>query len=199
MPICARSRLLRGSRPRALEPGGVIGGKRQGQRGACTPTPIGKAAKLTEDPEHRFDLGTFLPYMLNQVAEAVSKSFQTHYQRDFGLTRTQWRILAHLASQDGLTAKEIGARSHEDKVSISRGVAALEASGRLSRHPGQHDRRFEELCLTPDGRRLFGRLAERAQVFEADLARTLGPESTAELRRLLEKLTPVLAERQLGD
>ena len=158
-----------------------------------------RAEKLSDDLDHRFDLGTFLPYMLNQVAEAVSKGFQAHYQKDFGLTRTQWRILAHLAAQDGLTAKEIGLRIHEDKVSISRAVAALETAGRLSRHPGQHDRRFEELRLTPEGHDLFARLALRAQAFETELARTLGPDANAELRRLLETLVPLLTEKRPDD
>lgn len=144
-----------------------------------------------------FDLGNFLPYMLNQVAEAVSKSFQVRYQQDFGLSRTQWRILAHLFAQGGLTAKEIGGRIHEDKVSISRGVAALENSGRLLRQPGLRDRRFEELHLTPEGRDLFSQLTQLAHAFEEDLARRLGHESTEELRRVLVKLLPLVGEGQL--
>jgi DNA-binding MarR family transcriptional regulator len=146
-----------------------------------------------------FDLGRFLPYMLNRVAEAVSKRFQQRYQQEFGLSRTQWRILAHLYAQDGLTAKEIGGRIQEDKVSISRGVAALEASGRLSRQPGETDRRFEVLHLTEDGRTLFAQLTERAQLFEADLARKLGAESTQDLRRVLEKLLPLLEQGDFED
>jgi DNA-binding MarR family transcriptional regulator len=149
-----------------------------------------------QDPA--FDLDQFLPYMLNRMAEAVSKRFQQCYQRDFGLTRTQWRILAHLYAQDGLTAKEIGARIHEDKVSISRGVVALENGGRLSRQPGTKDRRFEELRLTEEGRALFAQLTLRAHAFEADLARTLGAESINDLRQVLEKLLPLL-EREPRD
>jgi DNA-binding MarR family transcriptional regulator len=153
---------------------------------------------LSEDTkEPPFDLGRFLPYMLNQVAEAVSKGFLAQYQRDFGLSRTQWRIVAHLASQDGLTAKEIGARIHEDKVSISRGVAALESAGRLSRQAGSHDRRFETLHLTAEGHALFAQLTQRAHAFENDLAHSLGKESTEELRRVLEKVLPLLGERRL--
>lgn len=150
-----------------------------------------------DKPQPEFDLGKFLPYMLNQVAEAVSTSFQQRYQREFGLSRTQWRILAHLYAQDGLTAKEIGARIHEDKVSISRAVAALERSGRLSRQPGPGDRRFEVLHLTPEGRSLFALLTQRAHAFETDLAQALGSESTDELRRVLAKLLPLLGGGRL--
>jgi DNA-binding MarR family transcriptional regulator len=146
-----------------------------------------------------FHLDAFLPYMLNQVAEAVSKGFQARYQKDFGITRTQWRILAHLFGEDGLTAKEIGTRIHEDKVSISRAVAALEAAGHLVRHQGRRDRRFEELHLTPPGRVLFQRLSERALDYEGDLSDHLGADATQRLRAVLAELLPLLTQDLSGD
>jgi DNA-binding MarR family transcriptional regulator len=48
--------------------------------------------------------------------------------------------------------------------------------------------------MTPDGRALFLRLTERAQTFEDDLAQALGKESTDELRRVLEKMLPLLGD-----
>lgn len=121
-----------------------------------------------------FDLRRFLPYQLNQVAELVSKAFQDSYQRDFNLTRTQWRILAHLASADGMTAKEIAARVHEDKVSISRGVVGLEVKALLRKALDPDDRRFEFLHLTESGREVFAEVVNRARAFEAELTRHIG-------------------------
>lgn len=145
-----------------------------------------------------FQLDAFLPYMLNQMAEAVSKGFQARYQKDFGITRTQWRLLAHLFAEDGLTAKEIGARIHEDKVSISRAVAALETAGRLMRQQGRKDRRFEELHLTPEGRALFERLSQMALDYQTDLSDLLGADATLRLRAVLVELLPLLKQRQAG-
>lgn len=145
-----------------------------------------------DGPRPSFELQNFLPYMLNQVAEAVSKSFQERYQKEFGLSRTQWRLLAHLYAEDGLTAKEIGSRIHEDKVSISRAVAALEADGRLSRSPGKVDRRFELLNLTDAGRDLFAQLSQRACAFESDLSAQLGADQINRLREVLADLLPLL-------
>jgi DNA-binding MarR family transcriptional regulator len=143
----------------------------------------GKRKKMVEEggaQAHRgpdqedFDLKCFLPYQLNQLAELVSNAFQESYQRDFGLTRTQWRILAHLASADGMTAKEIAGRVHEDKVSISRGVVGLEARSLLRRAPDPKDRRFEFLHLTESGRGAFAEVVKRAHAFEAELTRHVG-------------------------
>lgn len=146
-----------------------------------------------------FELEQFLPYLLNQVAEAVGRSFQACYQKDFGLTRTQWRILAHLYALDGQTAKQIAARIHEDKVSLSRGVAGLETAGRLTRRTNPRDRRFESLHLTPEGRALFTRLSLRAATFEDGLAHKVGAESVAQLRGLLTRMLPLLEQGQPED
>ena len=133
----------------------------------------------------QFNLDTFLPYQLNQVAEAVSRAFQERYQKEFNLSRSQWRTLAHLAAQDGLTAKDISARTHEDKVSISRAVAALETRGLLQRQRSDVDKRFEILGLTETGRKLFAQLAARAEAFEAELVVVYGEEYVTQLRNLL--------------
>lgn len=150
--------------------------------------------KPSRSESGQFVLDTFVPFRLNQIAEMVSKAFQACYQKDFDLTRTQWRVLAHLGSTDGLTAKDIATRVHEDKVSISRGVAALEARGLLRREPIAEDRRFERLSLTESGRDLFGLLAERARHFEQSLAVRLGPDLAEQLRDVLDQVGKSLAE-----
>ena len=59
-----------------------------------------------------FDLQDFLPYLLNQAAEATSKGFHATYKAAYGMTRTQWRVLAHLGKFGAMTARDICARSH---------------------------------------------------------------------------------------
>jgi hypothetical protein len=43
-----------------------------------------------------FDLDRFLPCLLSQAAEATRRSFQAIYKAEYGLRRTQWRVMAHL-------------------------------------------------------------------------------------------------------
>lgn len=134
----------------------------------------------------RFDLNTFFPYMLNQAAEAVSMAFQDHYRREYDLTRTQWRIIAHLDAEPDLNAKQICSRSHEGKVSVSRAVAGLEQRGLLTRAPSLADRRFEVLRLTPAGEQMFGELAGRARLFERELSSRVGEATVHQMRAALE-------------
>ena len=76
-----------------------------------------------------FDLEGFLPYLLNQAAEATSKSFHDTYKAAYGMTRTQWRVLANLGKFGSMTARDICTISHIEKTKVSRAVAALEAEG----------------------------------------------------------------------
>jgi DNA-binding MarR family transcriptional regulator len=135
-----------------------------------------------------FDLDRFLPYMLNQTAEAVSRSFQEHYRDEFDLSRTQWRVIAHLGKSDGLTAKEICQRSHDEKTTVSRAVASLEDRGLLTRTATEKDRRSETLSLTATGKVIFDELGRRAAEFDKAMRSWLGPEASNGLEATLKKL-----------
>ncbi|HLP70852.1 MAG TPA: MarR family transcriptional regulator [Rhizobium sp.] len=135
-----------------------------------------------------FDLEQFLPYLLNQAAEAISRSFQEIYRELYGMTRTQWRVMANLGKFGAMTAKDICVISHVEKTKVSRAVSALEADGFLVRTPSEEDRRAEILSLTDKGRTAFADLGQRAITYDRDLRRKLGPELTIQLDALLKKL-----------
>jgi DNA-binding MarR family transcriptional regulator len=135
-----------------------------------------------------FDLEHFLPYLLNQAAEATSKSFQASYKADYGMTRTQWRVLANLGKFGAMTARDICTISHIEKTKVSRAVAALEAEGMLSRQPSPSDGRAEVLALTARGAEVFGILGQRAIAFDQALRRDLGPDVAAVLDRVLRQM-----------
>lgn len=126
-----------------------------------------------------FDLEGFLPYRLNQAAEHVSRNFQALYRREFGMTRPEWRVLAHLGQNETLTARDICDRARMHKTEVSRAISALEKRRWLTRQRDQADRRLEHLCLTSAGRRAFRELGTAARKFETGLMAKL-PEIDAQ-------------------
>lgn len=140
-------------------------------------------------PGHDFDLQNFLPYLLNQAAEAASKGFQASYKAAYGMTRTQWRVLAHLGKFGALTARDICARAHVEKTKVSRAVAALEDQGWLARSPSPTDCRAEILMLTDRGRAVYADLGRRAIAYDLALRAVLGPEAADRLDDLLRRIT----------
>lgn len=142
---------------------------------------------MTADPD-AFDLETFLPYVLNQAAEATSHAFHALYRDRYGMTRTQWRVMANLGKFGAMTASEICAISHVEKTKVSRAVSALEAAGMLSRAPSPDDRRAEILGLTEKGKAAFADLGKLAKTFDKTLREMIGPGDAAVIDGILRRL-----------
>ncbi len=143
-----------------------------------------------------FHLPHFLPYLLNQAAEAASKEFQAYYRGRYAMLRTEWRVLFHLGCYGGLPAKRICEMASIHKTKVSRAVAALEQKRYIVRDQMPEDRRVERLTLTAAGRAVFDDLSVAAQGFETRLVEGLSAPELAVLRRSLVKLShlPDLAE-----
>lgn len=141
-----------------------------------------------------FDLQDFLPYLLNQAAEATSRGFQATYRSRYGLTRTQWRVMANLGRFGAMTARDICRISHIDKTKVSRAVAGMEADGLLSRATSPEDRRAENLSLTGKGRAVFAEIGQRAQEFDADLRARLGPAAARQIDAILREITALQSD-----
>lgn len=138
-----------------------------------------------------FELKRFLPYLLNQSAEATGKGFQAIYAVEHGLSRTEWRIVANLGRFGSMTAAEIGRISHIEKSKVSRAVARLGEAGLIVRCRDEGDRRLERLALTDRGHELFLALGRRALDFDRELRDALGADLAGRLEEALNKLIAI--------
>lgn len=132
-----------------------------------------------------FDLQDFLPYLLNQAAEAASLGFQDIYRDSYAMTRTQWRIMANLGKFGAMTARDICRISHIEKTKVSRAVAHMEREGLLARSPSETDGRAEILSLTAKGLTAFTDLGQRAVDYDRALRKDLGAKAAKDLNRIL--------------
>ncbi len=141
--------------------------------------------KMTNRKRPEFDLEDFLPYLLNQAAEAASHGFQEIYRDRYGMSRTQWRVMANLGKFGAMTARDICMISHLEKTKVSRAVAVMERDGMLSRTPSDKDRRAEFLALTEKGQAAFADLGQRAVDYDQAMRRGLGPLAAEGLDQVL--------------
>lgn len=138
--------------------------------------------------EH-FDLNLFLPYLLNQAAEASSLEFQQIYKDRYGMLRTEWRVLFHLGLYGAMTASEIAARAKMHKTKISRAVQKLTERRFVTRARDTSDRRLEHLALTAQGRAAYHDLNAVAQRYNAELTSGLTAQECTMLHEVLRKLS----------
>ena len=136
-----------------------------------------------------FQLQYFLPYLLNQAAEASSLEFQQIYKSRYGMLRTEWRVLFHLGLYGQLTASEIGQRARMHKTKISRAVHRLTERRFVIRSRDPEDRRVEHLSLTRQGQAAYDDLRAVARRYDAALMDALDPAEADVLRRALLKLS----------
>ena len=135
--------------------------------------------------ETAFDLQYFLPYLINQAAEAASLGFQDIYRDRYAMSRTGWRVMANLGKFGAMTARDICTISHIEKTKVSRAVVGLEKAGMLGRTPLPTDRRAEILSLTEKGLAAFKDLGQRALDYDRNLRGLLGVKDASELDRIL--------------
>lgn len=133
-------------------------------------------------------LSDFLPYLLNQAAELASSDFQPHYKDQYGMLRTEWRVLFHLGQYGEMTAKQICDQAALHKTKVSRAVVALEKKRFLRRETVESDRRSEALTLTRAGRTAFEDLARTAAWYDRSIEENLGSEAFVALKATLTKL-----------
>lgn len=146
--------------------------------------------------QDEFDLGAFLPYRLNRVAELVSLRFAAQYKARFQMTRPEWRTLAGLGSTGRMTATGIGQHSSMHKTKVSRAVRSLESRRWLKRTEDADNRRVEHLELTPAGRKAYDEMLVLARAYEAALAEEFGQETVENLVSSLAAAERVLTGKQ---
>jgi DNA-binding MarR family transcriptional regulator len=133
-------------------------------------------------------LEDFLPYRLSILSNTVSSTIASTYDKRFGLSIPEWRVIAVLGRFPGLSAVEVAERTLMDKVAVSRAVSKLLKSGRIDRQFANADRRRSILNLTEEGRKVHDEIAPLALKFEEDLLHGLDDHEIHTLNILTERL-----------
>ena len=134
------------------------------------------------------ELEKFLPYRLSVLAQLVSESLHDLYAAPFGLSVTQWRVMAALGRFAPLTASEVGQQIVMDKVAVSRAVAGLMKRDLVERATDLSDRRRASLRLSAKGRAMHARIVPLALGYESELCQALSPEERETLNGLCDRL-----------
>ncbi|HJU38378.1 MAG TPA: MarR family winged helix-turn-helix transcriptional regulator [Tahibacter sp.] len=142
------------------------------------------------------ELERFLPYRLSILSNTVSQAIAREYETRFGLSITQWRVLAVLGRYEGIAAREVAQRTAMDKVAVSRAVAELMKAGRVRRGTAEHDKRQSVLTLTAKGWKIYDEVAPLALEHERRLLAHLDADEREWLGRIIDKL--LTAEKALA-
>ena len=133
-------------------------------------------------------LERFLPYRLSVLMLRISNAIARSYERQFNLSVPEWRVMAVLGRFGPLSQNGVGEKTQMDKVRVSRAVARLVKTGRVSRRIDRADRRRAILALTSAGQAIHREIVPHARRVEARLLAGLTPAEREALDQLVAKL-----------
>jgi DNA-binding MarR family transcriptional regulator len=133
-----------------------------------------------------------LLFGLIRLVNVAARPFQEGIGRRHRLGLSAWRALAVLAADATTTAAEIAARTGLDKMTVSRALASLEATGRIARRPDPHDGRRALVSLTPAGRKVFEAVWAQAREREAAALAGITAAERTRLARAVRAITDAL-------
>jgi MarR family transcriptional regulator, transcriptional regulator for hemolysin len=138
---------------------------------------------MNPDDEH------YIGYSITDVGRLLRTVFERRV-RAFGLTRSQWLIIARVHRRPGLSQSEIADLLEIEKAPAGRLIERMEAKGWLERRNDLADRRINRLHLTPEAERLHATIWPIA---EATVDNALGDLSAQERRHLTRLMIRVKA------
>lgn len=134
------------------------------------------------------DLRRYVPGLLTFVANKLSRSATSRYQREFGVSVTEWRIMSQLAIEPGIAASRVCQVIGFDKGPVSRSLSLMERKGILTIGVDPADARRHVIALTPTGRDLHDRIIVLALERERRLLACLAPTERETLVVLLNRV-----------
>jgi DNA-binding MarR family transcriptional regulator len=133
-------------------------------------------------------LENFLPYRLSITSHTVSTNIARIYEKRFGVSIPEWRVIAVLGQYPGLSAVEVADRTLMDKVAVSRAVTKLIKNGRIDREFADADRRRSILNLSEEGMNVHNEIAPLALEFEQQLVQDISEDDYEKFNSVLEQL-----------
>ena len=138
--------------------------------------------------EDELILEDFLPYRLSVLSHTISTNIARVYEKRFGVSIPEGRVIAILGRFPGLSAVEVADRTLMDKVAVSRAVTKLIKNGRIDREFADADRRRSILNLSEEGRKVHNEIAPLALQFERELLQDISEEDYATYNVILNRL-----------
>ena len=126
-------------------------------------------------------------FLMHDVSRLMRKSFDRRASA-IGLTRSQWRVLAHLSRNEGVKQAGLAEILEIKPITLARLLDRLGANGWVERRSDPNDKRARRLFLTDKARPILVELREVALSVREE---ALSGFDAAEQDRLIDQLRAV--------
>jgi DNA-binding MarR family transcriptional regulator len=144
----------------------------------------GRDAKSRSQPKF---LEGYLPYLLGHASYAMNKDFDRHV-RMHGLKPLEWRVLATLYDEEGLTIGELARKVVAKQPTLTKTIKKMAELDLVRRAAGTDDLRKTLVYETKRGAELVRGLIDQARAHEARLLHGVSNADLTAFRRVLQAL-----------
>jgi DNA-binding MarR family transcriptional regulator len=135
------------------------------------------------------DLSTLVSFRLRRLTNMYTKASASVYEREFGLTLNEWRVVSLLFATGPMSMSRLAHQALFDRGLTSRVVGALIERGLIERKTNPMDGRGVVIELSDKGRGVVDEVAPRAYDRNRQLLACLTNKEAELLETILDKLT----------
>lgn len=126
-------------------------------------------------------------YRISYLANAIVVPAYDAVKREFGIIRAEYLLIVSLSHYPVLTAQEVARIARQPRNTVSRAVHRMLAEGYIERAPDPEDGRQARLTITPTGRVLHEKIAERLRLRQESVLSGLDASERKAFSTLLRK------------
>jgi DNA-binding MarR family transcriptional regulator len=153
---------------------------------SAEPVSAAEAAHRLSHPQAVHELFLF---RLTLLASTARVPIVRLCQREYGITRREFRVLGALAGGEGISSSALAGRMRLDRARTSRVLTSLVAKGLVQRQVAPADRRETVLQLSTQGRAVLDDLLPRVAALNRELLAVLDETQLAQIDQALRLLT----------
>lgn len=144
------------------------------------------ASRDTDNNPRHADQGELL-YMMHELSRLISVYFD-HAMQEYGITRSQWWTLMHVAEHEGKSQSELARIMQMGRASAGKLIEKLEEKGWIERRADPNDSRVLQLFLKPDGQPILEAMRKEGENQFRDLLSEISQEEEQALLKGLRKI-----------
>jgi len=133
-------------------------------------------------------LERYLPYRVATLSNRISGIIAQTYKDKFGLSVTEWRIMAVVGEYPGASADEVSVKIQIEKSIVSRYLHKLLSRHLVVREVDTGDRRRQNLTLTETGKDVYRQIVPVSYDYEERLLTCFNKQEREQLDGLIDRL-----------
>lgn len=133
------------------------------------------------------DTASTLGFLFSDIARLLRRNMDRRLQA-LGMTQAQWRAIARLARNEGMTQVDLAEGLETQPITVTRLVDRMEKAGWVERRAHPHDRRAVRLFLTPRSQPILAEMHARAAETMSDAMRGITAGAYKELLDTLDHI-----------